>query len=364
MTGADEPEILFERRGHAGLITLNRPKALNALTVSMTTAMYRALWEWERDDTITRVVVRGRGGRAFCAGGDIRQIHDLARRGLDDEVRRFWLAEYHLNAYVQRYTKPYIALIEGIVMGGGVGLSLHGSHRVSSERYTLAMPEVGIGFFPDVGMTHSLPRLAGRAGVYLALTGARIGAGDARALGLATHHAAAENFDAITDELAGGGAIERAFDRHATAFPEVGPITAHGATIEACFSADSVAGILARLDADGSPFATETAALMRTRSPHSLCIAHEQMRRGIGMDFAEAMQEEYRLAMRAMHWHDFHEGVRAVLVDKDNRPDWRPAALADVDPAGIAEAFTDLPDGDAPRFDGSATFDGSERMPS
>ena len=159
-----EPEILFERRGEAGLITLNRPKSLNALTFSMSTAMYRALAEWERDDRITRVVVRGRGGRAFCAGGDIRQIYDLARQGLDEEVRQFWLAEYHLNAYVKRYTKPYIALIEGIVMGGGVGLSLHGSHRVASERYALAMPEVGIGFFPDVGMTHALPRLPGYAG--------------------------------------------------------------------------------------------------------------------------------------------------------------------------------------------------------
>lgn len=358
MTGADEPEILFEQRGEAGLITLNRPKSLNALTFSMSTAMYRVLAEWERDDTITRVVIRGRGGRAFCAGGDIRQIYELARQGLDEEVRQFWLAEYHLNAYVKRYTKPYIALIEGIVMGGGVGLSLHGSHRVASERYALAMPEVGIGFFPDVGMTHALPRLPGYAGHYLALTGARIGAGDALALGLATHHSAAENFDGITDELAEGGAIGRAFDRHATAFREVGPIASHGATIAACFSADSVAEILARLDADGSAFAAETAALMRTRSPHSLCIAHEQMKRGLAMDFAEAIRAEYRLAMRAMHWHDFREGVRAVLVDKDNRPDWRPATLAEVDPAAIAEAFTDLPDGDAP------TFDGSERISS
>ncbi|WP_019902973.1 enoyl-CoA hydratase/isomerase family protein [Methylobacterium sp. 77] len=353
MTGADEPEILFERRGEAGLITLNRPRSLNALTFAMSTAMYGALAEWESDRTVTRVIVRGRGGRAFCAGGDIRQIYDLARLGRQEDVKKFWLAEYHLNAYVKRYTKPYVSLIEGIVMGGGVGLSLHGSHRVSSERYALAMPEVGIGFFPDVGMTYSLPRLANRSGTYLALTGARVGAGDALALGLATHHSEAADFDGIVDDLAKGGSIEAALDRHATPRPEIGPVIAQAETIAACFSAASVTEILARLDENGSSFAIETAALMRTRSPHSLSIAHEQMRRGISMEFGEAMLAEYRLAMRAMGWHDFHEGVRAVLVDKDNRPDWHPADLVGVDPVGIAEAFTALPDGDEPRFDGS-----------
>ncbi|GJE19144.1 enoyl-CoA hydratase/isomerase family protein [Methylobacterium marchantiae] len=353
MTGAGEPEILFERHGEAGVITLNRPRSLNALTFAMSTAMYDALAAWECDETITRVVVRGRGGRAFCAGGDIRQIYDLARQNRHDEVRKFWLTEYQLNAYVKRYTKPYVALIEGIVMGGGVGLFLHGSHRISSERFVLAMPEVGIGFFPDVGMTYSLPRLPRRTGTYLALTGARIGPGDALALGLATHHAVAADFERIVEDLAKGGSIEAILGRYASPYPDPGPVTEQAETIAACFSGCGVEHILARLDADGSAFASETAALMRTRSPHSLCIAYEQMRRGIAMDFQEAILTEYRLAMRAMRWHDFHEGVRAVLVDKDNRPDWRPATIAAVDPASVADAFTALPDGNEPRFDGS-----------
>ncbi len=202
--------VLCERRGAAGLITLNRPKALNALTLEMVRAMRRALDAWAADPAVTRVVVQGAGERAFCAGGDIRRIHEEGNAGRYAEAETFFREEYELNALIQRYPKPYIALIDGIVMGGGVGVSLHGSHRVAAERTTFAMPETGIGFFPDVGATHALPRLPGFVGTYLALTGERIGQGDVLAFGLATHAAAAARFPEIRDALAEGGPVEAA----------------------------------------------------------------------------------------------------------------------------------------------------------
>lgn len=350
-----EPEITFEVRGAAGLITLARPRALNALTLPMVEAMHRQLRAWAADARVTRVVVRGSGGRAFCAGGDIRQIHALGRAGRHADVMAFWRGEYLLDACVKAYPKPYIALIEGIVMGGGVGISLHGDVRVASESYSFAMPETGIGFFPDVGATYALPRLPGCTGRYLALTGARIGAGDALAAGLATHAARAQDFEILIDRLAGGGTIADALDGLDAPVTETGPLVAERALIDACFSADRVAEVLARLDAaarEGSAFAEATAATIRARSPTSLTIAQAQMRRGGGLGFAQALLAEYRLCEAVMRGHDFYEGVRAVIVDKDNRPAWQPATLEAVDAAAI-EAVFDAPDGAGPRFDGS-----------
>lgn len=357
MTDGSEPEILFARRGMAGLVTLNRPKTLNALSLPMMRALHAQLDAWAADDAVTRVVVRGAGGRAFCAGGDIRQVYELARAGRHDDVSDFWLTEYRLDAAVRRFPKPYISLIEGFVMGGGVGISLHGSHRVASERYAFAMPEVGIGFFPDVGTTYALPRLPGRAGTYLALTGARIGAGEALDLGLATHCADASDFDAITASLCEGGDVEEAIAAHGATPPVPGLVPEARSVIEKAFSAGSVMDILHRLDrmAPDSGFAAETAALMRTRSPRSLMIAHEQMRRGADLDFAQAQRLEYRLAIRTMTAHDFHEGVRSVIVDKDGRPAWSPARLDEIDPATIAAAFAPL---DGPEPDIGSTREG------
>ena len=355
MADAAGPEIMFERRGEAGLVTLARPKALNALTLPMVEAMHRQLRAWADDPAVTRVVVRGSGGRAFCAGGDIRRIHALGTAGRLSEVMAFWRAEYRLDACVKTYPKPYVALIEGIVMGGGVGISLHGDVRVAAESTSFAMPETGIGFFPDVGTTYALPRLPGRTGAYLALTGDRIGAGDALAVGLATHAARAADFDAILARLAEGADIAGTLADHRAPAPETGPLVAERSLIDACFSADSVAGVLDRLDAaatEGSDFAEKTAATIRTRSPTSLTIAHAQMRRGARMDFPEAMRAEYRLSERVMRGRDFYEGVRAVIIDKDNRPAWSPATLAEVDAAAIEAAFEPL-DGPELRFDGT-----------
>ena len=352
MAERGEPEILFETRGEAGVITLNRPKALNALTLGMVEAMHAQLRDWEHDAAVTRVVVRGAGGRAFCAGGDIRKIYEDGKAGRVEDTVRFWGTEYQLDAAVKRYPKPYVALIEGVVMGGGVGISLHGRYRVASEKYLFAMPETGIGYFPDVGMTYALPRLPGRTGTYLALTGARLGAAEALALGLATHAAPAADFEAIIAALSEGGDVAPVLDAHKAEPDGSGPLISERGLIDECFSAPSVLEILDRLDvaaSAGAAFAADTAALIRARSPTSVLIAFEQMRRGPGMSFSEAMLTDYRLCARVMRGHDFYEGVRAVIIDKDNKPAWNPATLAEVDPATIEAAFAPL-DGPEPSF--------------
>lgn len=336
-----DEEIRFERRGALGLVTLDRPKALNALSLGMCRALHARLDAWEADPAVSRVAVRGAGGRAFCAGGDIRYIHACGRERREADLYAFWEAEYGLVARVRRFAKPYVSLIDGIVMGGGVGISLHGSHRVATERYRFAMPEVGIGLFPDVGMTYALPRLPALSGRYLALTGATIGPGDGLALGLATQFLPSAGIEAAIERLADGMPVDEALAGDGPA-PEPGPVASEASLIESCFSGSSVAEILSRLDgasSGGSAFAAETAATMRTRSPTSLSIAYEQMRRGPDMSFAEAILAEYRLVTRVMEGHDFYEGVRAVLIDKDNRPAWSPASLAAVDPDAIAAAF-------------------------
>lgn len=342
---ASDRDILCERRGAAGVVVLNRPKALNALTLGMVREMRKALDAWEQDPAVTRVVVTGAGEKAFCAGGDIRKLHDLGRAGRLDEAKAFWGEEYQLNTRIKRYGKPYVSLIDGICMGGGVGLALHGSHRVAGERFLFAMPEVGIGFFPDVGATYALPRLPGETGTYIALTGERLGRADALALGIATHAAPSGAVPAILEALVAGEAVEAVLARHAC---EAGPapLAAERALIDACFAGDSVLAILARLDeaaAGGAAFAAKTAATMRSKSPTSMAIALEQVRRGKSLDFEDAMRLEYRIVSRIGEGHDFYEGVRAVIVDKDHTPRWRPARSEDVTRESIAAYFAPLP---------------------
>src|SRR5947207_9289765 len=202
------PDLLFERRGAAGIITLNRPKALNAVTHDMVRALAHQLGAWASDAAVTRVIVRAAGERAFSAGGDIRALYEQGRAGRQLEMLTFWRDEYPLNAYIKRYPKPYVALIDGIVMGGGVGVSVHGSHRVAGDRFSFAMPEVGIGFFPDVGATWFLPRTPGELGTWCALTGERLKPADAVAAGLATHRISSKRFDALLDGLTGTVAVD------------------------------------------------------------------------------------------------------------------------------------------------------------
>jgi enoyl-CoA hydratase len=341
---SDEPEIICERRGSAGFVLLNRPKALNALNLGMVRELARALDAWEHDPAVTRIVVTGAGEKAFCAGGDIRSLHDLGKAGQYDEMLAFWREEYVLNARIQSYPKPYVALVDGIVMGGGVGLSLHGSQRVAGERWLFAMPEVGIGFFPDVGATYALPRLPDQAGTYLALTGDRVGQADALALGLATHAVPSARMAELAEALTGLEPVDTTLARFAVD-PGPGKLAPERATIAHCFGAATLPDVLGRLDAKaaaGDAFAAKALATIRAKSPTSVAIAFEQMRRGASLGFAEAMRLEFRIVSRIPHGHDFYEGVRAVVIDKDQAPSWRPQTLEELDPAAVAAYFAPL----------------------
>lgn len=344
---AAEPEFLFARRGTAGLVTLNRPQALNAVTHGMVRALTRQLLDWRADSAVTCVVIAAVGNRAFSAGGDIRALTDLGRAGRYDEMLLFWREEYSLNAIIKTYPKPYIALIDGIVMGGGVGLSVHGSHRVAGDCYSFAMPEVGIGFFPDVGATFFLPRLPGELGTYCALTGERLGAADGVTATVATHRVASSRFVELTDALCGVAPVDATLAAFAEPVGE-GKVMAQRAAIDRLFKGDSVEGILAALDKEtaggaDADFAKRAAATIRTKSPTSLKVALAQLRLGGTLAFQACMQTEFRIVSRIIHGHDFYEGVRAVIVDKDNAPRWRPATLAEVNDAEVRRHFAPLP---------------------
>lgn len=344
-----EPEVILERKGEAGVITLNRPKALNALNLPMVREILPRLREWAKDPAITRVIIKATGEKAFCAGGDVRTLYDLGRAGHTAQALDFWREEYVLNHYIGTFPKPYIALVDGICMGGGFGLSAHGSHRVAGERYLFAMPEVNIGLFPDVGGTHVLPRLPGAFGVFLALTGTRIRAPEAYACGLATAVAPSAAFPALEEALCAGGDVEATIAAHRME-PAPSALADKAAIIADLFSLGSLDAILSALEetaAAGGPFAefaATTAKDMRTKSPTSLSIAMEQMKRGPALDLGQCLKAEFRVVTRVAAGHDFYEGVRAVLVDRDNAPRWKPESLAQVDQAAIAAHFDPIAD--------------------
>ena len=329
-----DAEALIERRGGAGVIVLNRPKALNALTLTMVRTMAAALDDWERDPAVTRIVLRGAGEKAFCAGGDIRHLYDLGRAGDHASQLTFWREEYLLNARIRFYPKPVVALIDGIVMGGGVGVSINAAHRVAGDRFVFAMPEVGIGFFPDVGGTYFLPRLARRAGVYFALTGLRANAGDALDFGLVQTFVPSAAIGDLAEALEGDSPVEATLVRFA-ANPEPSALMRERDGLEACFSLSSREAILESLagaERHGFAFAGPARAAMLGKSPTSQAIALRQMALGSALGFREALQVEYRIVSRICRGHDFYEGVRALIVDKDNRPQWSaPPSKAELD---------------------------------
>ena len=340
-------DILFERRGAAGIVTLNRPQALNAVTHGMVRSLRAQLDAWAIDAAVTRVVIQAAGERAFCAGGDIRALYDLGQAGRHDEALQFWRDEYPLNAAIKNYRKPYVALIDGIVMGGGVGVSVHGSHRVAGDRFQFAMPEVGIGFFPDVGATWFLPRMPGELGTFCALTGERFGNGDGCGAGLATHRIASARFAALHDALTGTVPVDAVLAAFAEPAGE-GPIVACRAAIDRLFAGNRVEGIVEALDREAASggaeaeWAGKTAATIRTKSPLSLKLALAQVRRGKAWDFETCMRAEFRIVSRVIRDHDFHEGVRAVIVDKDNKLRWQPLTLAEVSEAEVERHFAVL----------------------
>ena len=342
-----EPEILFERLGHAGLITLNRPGALNALSHGMVTALSDALQQWRDDPSIRLVIVRA-VGRAFCAGGDVRTVIEA---GQGEPVQKaFFEAEYRLNAAIKAFPKPYVALVDGYVMGGGAGISVHGSHRVFAEKAVFSMPEAGIGFFPDVGSSFFLSRMPNEIGLYCALAAVRLARGDALHAGIATHAAPAAAFDAIVAALAEADDVDAVL----AAFVERVSTETLGtldAAIEAGFATGSVESILARLDGlDGAlaEWGGRTAAAIRTKSPTSLRVALRQIRAARDLQFEDCIRLDWRIASAMLDGHDFYEGVRAALIDKDQSPRWNPATLDAVDPRAIEGHFVAPLDGDIP----------------
>lgn len=342
------PEILFEQNGTAGIVTLNRPKAMNAVTHGMVRALADKLNEWAKDINVTRVVLKADADRAFSAGGDVRALYELGQSGRHDEALEFWRDEYTLNTLIKRFPKPYVALIDGIVMGGGVGLSVHGSHRVAGDRFQFAMPEVGIGFFPDVGATWFLPRLAGEIGTYCALTGQRLRNADAVPAGVATHYVPTSRLSALLKELTSTQPVDTVLARFGEKLG-TGPLTAYREAIGRLFVGNRVEDVIAALDREAisrSPdagFASATAAVIRGKSPLSLKIALAQLRRGKDWSFTECMKAEFRIVSRIVHGSDFYEGVRAIIIDKDLAARWNPPTLAQVTDAEVERHFAPLP---------------------
>lgn len=331
----DQP-IMFDEiasaSGHLGVMTLNRPQVLNALNDIMVLAMLAKLKEWASAQHIKAVIIRAVEGRAFCAGGDIRFTYERAKEK-NPHMTDFFAVEYELNRLIFHFPKPYIALLDGITMGGGAGISINGSHRVATERLLFAMPETSIGFFPDVGGTYFLPRLPGYSGFYLGLTGARLKADDCVALSIAQHrmqHVAVPNLlDALTEEAFGDDAfasvthIINQFREKIT--PEFLP--EHQAVVDACFSLHTMEDIVRALRQRGDKFSAETLDVLSKKSPTSLKVTLRALQLGKELDFDACMQQETRLAKNFLLGHDFVEGIRAVIVDKDQKPVWQPDAL-------------------------------------
>jgi enoyl-CoA hydratase len=337
-------DILISIDGHAGRLSLNRPKAIHALNLPMCRAMIDALLEWRDDDAVEAVIIDHSEGRGFCAGGDIRM---LAESGAKDgaEARQFFHTEYRLNHLLFTYAKPVVAFMDGITMGGGVGISQPAKYRVATEHTRFAMPETGIGLFPDVGGGWYLPRLEGRVGVYLALTGARLDGAECLALGLATHYLPSEKLAEAKARIAQhpdriGGILG---ELSVTAPPAA--IMQNIDRINRLFASDSYEEILAALEADGGEWAEKELATLHGKSPQTCKVALRQLKEGGEMhDFAAQMTQEYAIGSRVVQMHDFIEGVRALIVDKDNSPKWDPPTPEAVTDDWIDAIFAPLPE--------------------
>jgi enoyl-CoA hydratase len=338
MSGA----VHVEERGGIGLLTLDRPQALNALSLPMVQTVSQALCRWHDDPAIRAVLIKAVSGRAFCAGGDIRVVIEAAAEGVPAAVR-FFFEEYRMNWRIADLGKPYIAFLDGITMGGGVGISVHGTHRIATENTAFAMPETGIGFFPDVGASHVLPRLPQRTGYYLGLSGARLDGATTTRLGLATHYVPASTLEALEADLVAGGEIDKLLARHSV---EPAPGGLDVKAIASHFASDDLDRILTSLESDDQPFASETLRMLREKSPFSITVTMAELRRGRTLDLSACLAMEYRMVHRFLEASDFAEGVRAQIIDKDKAPRWRHARIEAV-PAGEIEAcFAPLPEGE------------------
>lgn len=341
--GAD---VLFERRGRLGVITLNRPRAVNALTAGMVDLLLRQLTAWAGDDGVAAVLVQGAGERGLCAGGDIVAIYqDMLHGG--NATADFWQTEYRLNSLIARYPKPYVALMDGLVLGGGVGISAHGNVRVVTERTRMGMPETTIGFAPDVGGTFLLARAPGESGTHAALTGAHLGAGDALFLGLADHYVPSDALPGLVAALeheSPDAAVARFVEE-----PPASVLAGQQEWIDACYASDDAGEIVARLRAwtgPGEAEAAEAAATIEAKSPTSVKVTLASLRRAAALTLDESLAQEYRAGIRFLAGPDFGEGIRAQVVDKDRNPHWKPATLAEVLPGHVDRFFQPLDGGE------------------
>ncbi|KAM9347050.1 3-hydroxyisobutyryl-CoA hydrolase, mitochondrial [Symphorus nematophorus] len=350
MSSQAEPEVLLEKVGSAGVITINRPKVLNALNLTMIRQIYPQLKKWESDKETTLMIIKGAGGKAFCAGGDIRAVTEAGKVG-DPLAEDFFREEYILNNAIGACKKPYIALIDGITMGGGVGLSVHGRFRVATEKTLFAMPETAIGLFPDVGGGYFLPRLRGKLGLFLALTGFRLKGRDVTRAGVATHFVESKKIPDLEKELVdlkspSAEDVSRVLEsyQNQSSLDAEKPfvLDKHMSDIDRLFSSSSVEGIVQNLKADSSEFANKQAQTLSKMSPTSLKITYKQLQEGATLSLPDVLVMEYRLSQACMRGCDFYEGVRAVLVDKDQSPKWNPSTLEEVSDQTVEQCFSSL----------------------
>jgi enoyl-CoA hydratase len=341
--GGPGADIIIGTEGAVGLVTLNRPAALNALTTGMRAAIAEAFPRWARNPLIYAVVIASASSRAFCAGGDIKETTASGRSRKAEAVKSL-AAEYSLNWLLDCFTKPTVSLIDGVVIGSGVGISLYGTHRVAGERYRFAMPETGIGLFPDDGVSWAFARMPDEIGMYLALTGRSIGRADAYRLGLVTHCIPAARFGEIPAALSAADTVDPLLDdRHED--PGPGELEALRGTIARCFAADTVEGIGERLRAERGAFAGWADGVVKdllARSPTSLKITHRLIRLARNLDLRSTLIHDFRLGCRCLDGHDFYEGVRAVLIDRDQAPEWQPQRLEDVSEPMVDAYFASL----------------------
>ncbi|XP_055621892.1 3-hydroxyisobutyryl-CoA hydrolase, mitochondrial [Toxorhynchites rutilus septentrionalis] len=345
MSSMAERTVICEEVGKdKGIITLNRQKALNAINLDMVRQIYGALKSWQ--DNKSLVIIKGAGEKAFCAGGDVRA---LVENGLTQSSKNFFREEYRLNALIGSYKPDYVAIVDGITMGGGVGLSVHGKYRVATERTMFAMPETAIGLFPDVGGGFFLPRLEGKLGLYLGLTGFRLKGQDVTKAGIATHYVESKNLDALEKELCttrNSADVNDVLNRFNVTDSSEFVLQKHIKQINKCFAGSTVEDILANLESDGSVWAQNTLKTLAKMSPTSLKVSMKQLDIGRTLDLRSCLKMEFRMAVHCVIDSDFKEGVRAMLIDRDQAPKWKPIKLNDVSEQQVERFFGPLPDGD------------------
>ncbi|OMC16131.1 3-hydroxyisobutyryl-CoA hydrolase [Mycobacterium colombiense] len=338
----ESDEVLTEVEGTVGLITLNRPKAINSLNQPMVDALSAILTNWAGDDAVRAVVLSGAGERGLCAGGDVVSIYHSARKD-GVEARRFWRDEYLLNAQIAEFPKPYVALMDGIVMGGGVGVSAHANTRVVTDTSKIAMPEVGIGFIPDVGGVYLLSRAPGGLGLHAALTGAPFSGADAIAMGFADHYVRHGDVEAFRRAVVSDG-VEDALAKYATE-PPASELAAQRDWIDECYAGDTVGDIVAALRGHDAGPAGEAANLIATRSPIALSVTLAAVRRAAKLaTLKDVLVQDYRVSSASLRSHDLVEGIRAQLIDKDRNPQWSPAQLSAVTAADVEAYFAPVDD--------------------